>query len=248
MLTTDGALHLYRLVARILSRLLKTYCTRAHPVSIRTKHTLHANGRWYGRLCYTQAHPTIDGTTSPSSRLTLHDSVRDRTHSLCLVVAMRSAPRPSLMLWNVLMTIKSSFESVYLGAALAAYVGKWWGGESANDNDQFERGRVKRAWSGILGISADGLPWALKDVQQVRGKRMDCGGLFGRGHGPRMDERKGVDMYGAGEDFDWLPAPFRVTKKDYASEISKHYPSYHHDFAPLTLYSNYRSVLRCSRR
>ncbi|SJL05336.1 uncharacterized protein ARMOST_08703 [Armillaria ostoyae] len=28
----------------------------------------------------------------------------------------------------------------YLGGALPAYVEKWWGGESANDNDHFERG------------------------------------------------------------------------------------------------------------
>ncbi len=32
-------------------------------------------------------------------------------------------------------------------------------GESADKDEQFQRGRVKKAWSGILGISADGLPW-----------------------------------------------------------------------------------------
>ncbi|KAK0456846.1 hypothetical protein EV421DRAFT_2013888 [Armillaria borealis] len=33
-------------------------------------------------------------------------------------------------------------------------------GESADeDDDHFERWRVKKVWSGVLGISADGLPW-----------------------------------------------------------------------------------------
>ncbi len=76
---------------------------------------------------------------------------------------MISAPRPLLMLWDVLTTIKSSFELVYLGTALAAYVGTWWGAESATIMTT-ERRRVKKAWSGILVISADGLPCSLKGV------------------------------------------------------------------------------------
>ncbi|PBK79858.1 hypothetical protein ARMGADRAFT_1092725 [Armillaria gallica] len=39
----------------------------------------------------------------------------------------------------------------------AVYYGKWRGGESADKDDvYFERGRDKKAWSGILAISADG--------------------------------------------------------------------------------------------
>ncbi len=117
------------------------------------------------------------------------DSVRDRTHSLCLAVAMRSAPRPSLMLWDALMAIKSSFESVYLGATPAACVGN--GGELSRLTIMITlRERVKKAWPS---------PRMLKGVEQVRGKRVDRGGLFGRGNGPCVDERTGVGVHGAGE-------------------------------------------------
>lgn len=85
--------------------------------------------------------------------------------------------------------------SAYLCGALAAYSGKWRGGKLANDDVHFERRRVRKAWSGILGISADGLSWALKGLGQVRGKGVDCDWLFGR----RLDAQKGVRVHGAGE-------------------------------------------------
>ncbi|PBK60007.1 hypothetical protein ARMSODRAFT_982579 [Armillaria solidipes] len=73
---------------------------------------------------------------------------------LCLAVALRWAPHPSLMLSDVLTTVKVDFQILaYLGVALA-YYGKWRGDESADKDDaHFERGRDKKAWS---GISADG--------------------------------------------------------------------------------------------
>ncbi len=56
------------------------------------------------------------------------------------------------------------------------------GGDLANDDDHFERGRARKTRSGVWDISADGLPWALKGVGLVS-----------------VDERKGVGVHGAGE-------------------------------------------------
>ncbi|KAF8999557.1 FAD dependent oxidoreductase [Hymenopellis radicata] len=60
----------------------------------------------------------------------------------------------------------------YLGGALATYFGEHWGGESTEDeqDSQFEAGRVKKAWSGILGISADMMPWVGKLPSKISGR------------------------------------------------------------------------------
>ncbi|KAJ7449412.1 nucleotide-binding domain-containing protein [Mycena galericulata] len=60
--------------------------------------------------------------------------------------------------------------TAYLGGALERYFARGWGAEGSGDDaaetgaDAAEdagwgKGRVKAAWSGILGISADGQPW-----------------------------------------------------------------------------------------
>ncbi|PBL01355.1 hypothetical protein ARMGADRAFT_1025087 [Armillaria gallica] len=73
-------------------------------------------------------------------------------------------------------------------------------------------GASKAAWSGILGISADGPPYALKFFGRVGGKG-DCSGLLGRGDGPRVDERKELAYMVSGKDVDWLPAHFAKAGK-----------------------------------
>ncbi|PBK79845.1 hypothetical protein ARMGADRAFT_101118 [Armillaria gallica] len=64
---------------------------------------------WLGTQSFVlyQARLRIDGTISPSSPPALRHSERNPTQSLCLAVASRWAPRPSLTLLDVLMT---SFE------------------------------------------------------------------------------------------------------------------------------------------
>ncbi|KAK0440839.1 FAD dependent oxidoreductase [Armillaria borealis] len=108
--------------------------------------------------------------------------------------------------------------SAYLGGALAAYFGKWWGGESADvDDDHFERGRVKKAWSGVLGISVDGLPWVGSVPSKVsgrpEGREWIAAGYSGEGMVHTWMSGKALAYMVLGKDVDWLPAPFRVTEK-----------------------------------
>ncbi|KAK0506461.1 hypothetical protein EDD18DRAFT_1123520 [Armillaria luteobubalina] len=80
--------------------------------------------------------------------------------------------------------------SAYLGGALAAYFGKWWRSKLAGeDEDRFERGRVKKAWSGVLGISADGLP--------PEGREWIAAGYSSEKWSTHVN---------------WLPAPFCITE------------------------------------
>ncbi|KAK0444908.1 FAD dependent oxidoreductase [Desarmillaria tabescens] len=99
--------------------------------------------------------------------------------------------------------------SAYLGGALAAYFGKWWGGESADvdDDEHFEKGRVKKAWSGILGISADGLPWVGSVPSKI------AAGYSGEGMVHAWMSGKALAYMVLGKDVDWLPDLFRVTEK-----------------------------------
>lgn len=124
--------------------------------------------------------------------------------NLCIAMASRLVRHPSLTLWVMLTTVKVEFRmSAYLGGALAAYLRKWWGGASTDGDDWFDRGCVEAAWSDVF-ISADGLPWALKGVVQVRGKGVNCRGLFGQGKGLC---RRGVGVYGSGERCRLAPRP-----------------------------------------
>ncbi|KAK0444905.1 uncharacterized protein EV420DRAFT_1648600 [Desarmillaria tabescens] len=110
--------------------------------------------------------------------------------------------------------------SAYLGGALAAYFGKWWGGESADvddDDEHFEKGRVKKAWSGILGISADGLPWVGSVPLKCRAVREGVSALQrdipGRERCNAWMSGKALAYMVLGQSVVWLPAPFRVTEK-----------------------------------
>ncbi|KAK0207927.1 hypothetical protein DFS33DRAFT_1458941 [Desarmillaria ectypa] len=109
--------------------------------------------------------------------------------------------------------------SAYLGGALSAYFGKWWGGESADgdDDDHFERGRVKAAWSGILGVSVDGLPWIGSVPSKVsgrsEGREWIAAGYSGEGMVHAWMSGKALAYMVLGKDVDWLPTPFRVTEK-----------------------------------
>ncbi|KAK0189235.1 FAD dependent oxidoreductase [Armillaria mellea] len=108
--------------------------------------------------------------------------------------------------------------TAYLGGALAAYFGKWWGSESADeDDDLFEKGRVKKAWSGVLGISADGLPWVGSLPPKVSGRSEGsewiAAGYSGEGMVHAWMSGKALAYMVLGKDVDWLPAPFRVTEK-----------------------------------
>ncbi len=97
------------------------------------------------------------------------------------------------MLWDVLTTVKSSFESQL------TLVGHWRhisGNGREEDDAHFERGRVKKAWTGILGISADGLPRIGTSVafpQRCRAGQAEENGLrWGsrrRNTSPCIDER-----------------------------------------------------------
>ncbi|PBK61963.1 hypothetical protein ARMSODRAFT_619524 [Armillaria solidipes] len=69
-------------------------CPRAWPYDGTLAAHRNGLGRRMASLCYTQAHPRINGTTLPNNRLTLRHSARTRTR-LCLVVVLRWAPRPS---------------------------------------------------------------------------------------------------------------------------------------------------------
>ncbi|SJL05363.1 uncharacterized protein ARMOST_08730 [Armillaria ostoyae] len=90
--------------------------------------------------------------------------------------------------------------SAYLGGALVAYFGNWWGDESADEDvDHFERGRGE-----------DGMD--LRVVGRVGGKGVDCGGLLGRGSGAWMSG-KALAYMALGKDVDWLPARFAKVGK-----------------------------------
>ncbi|KAJ7660862.1 hypothetical protein DFH06DRAFT_1400244 [Mycena polygramma] len=78
---------------------------------------------------------------------------------------------------------ESDFEvSAYLGGALERYFAPGWGeegtasappGQNAEAEDQaWGAGRVKAAWSGIMGLSADGQPWVGR-VPQCISKRAE---------------------------------------------------------------------------
>lgn len=94
------------------------------------------------------------------------------------------------------------------------YFGKRWRGESAHDNDHFERGRLKKAWSSGLGISADRPSWcSLKSVRQVGGKRIDCSG-------PHLDERESVGVHGVGERHRLAPRPVSCQRKKVKNDLN----------------------------
>ncbi|EMD41519.1 hypothetical protein CERSUDRAFT_101951 [Gelatoporia subvermispora B] len=77
-----------------------------------------------------------------------------------------------------------SFESVaYLAGVLPAYFGRRWGRETGpadegregdgegEDGDGWAEGRLKAAWSGILGISVDGMPWVGRLPEKLAGRK-----------------------------------------------------------------------------
>jgi glycine/D-amino acid oxidase-like deaminating enzyme len=63
----------------------------------------------------------------------------------------------------------------HLAGALPEYFGSdAWGREKApvkEEGGRWASGRTKARWSGILGISADGLPWVGRMPQKVTGRR-----------------------------------------------------------------------------
>ncbi|KAJ6505897.1 nucleotide-binding domain-containing protein [Mycena vitilis] len=78
------------------------------------------------------------------------------------------------------------FRHAYLGGALERYFAPGWGEESAAAAPQTEdqawgTGRVKAAWSGIMGLSADGQPWDSADTTLARPGEWIAAGFTGEG-------------------------------------------------------------------
>ncbi|SJL03068.1 uncharacterized protein ARMOST_06413 [Armillaria ostoyae] len=251
--TTDGPMRdaacncgrsVRRLVTGIPSRLLKTYspfrlyahtpCLSIHdtvlPAVISAPNT-SSRYQWldvlppYDEWLGTQSFVLFPGaseerwdylTQQPPNPATLGEK------NLCLVAASRLGPRPSLTLWDRIF-------------------GKWWGGESYDEKyDLFERGRAKKAWSGVLGISADALPWVRNVLSKVSRRSPErewiVAGYLGEGMVHAWMSGKALAYTVLEKDVDWLPTPFRVTEKDYASELSEQ------SISLITTYSRYLSL------
>ncbi|KAI3615497.1 fad dependent [Moniliophthora roreri] len=72
--------------------------------------------------------------------------------------------------------------SAYLSGALSVYFGNWWGQEGTSSSTiklpgPIAEGRVIKCWSGIIGISADGMPWVGRVPSQVSGRPSVTEGL-----------------------------------------------------------------------
>ena len=84
----------------------------------------------------------------------------------------------------------------HISGALPEYFGAdHWGREGTpqEDNDaqvMWRRGRVKALWTGILGISVDGLPWVGRVPEKVSGRRAPSGAAVS---GPKT----GTELEGA---------------------------------------------------
>jgi glycine/D-amino acid oxidase-like deaminating enzyme len=65
----------------------------------------------------------------------------------------------------------------YLSGSLERYFAQGWGAEGveteneANSNLKWGRGRVKAVWSGIIGLSADMMPWVGRIPKVASGRR-----------------------------------------------------------------------------
>lgn len=95
--------------------------------------------------------------------------------------------------------------SEYLTDCTRRYFGSNWGKDHAN-------GRVKREWSGIMGTSADGLPY-VGAAQGMEGVWI-CASF--NGHGMVLCLKCGealVDMMINGEAQDWFPGPMKMEQK-----------------------------------
>ncbi|KAG7450844.1 FAD dependent oxidoreductase [Guyanagaster necrorhizus] len=271
--TTGGAIHPYRFVTGILSRLLKAYpsfrlYTHTPCLSIdanivhtprgdiRTEHIVHATNGWSshllapmrekivplrGHMTAQRAGTGLDGGWLGTRSFVLYPGAsEDRWDYLTQQppdprARLDEKPQAEFMFGGgVEMGSPSFFDAVgcaddsqvefrvsaYLGGALAAYFGKWWGGESADvdDDDHFEKGRVKKVWSGILGISADGLPWVGGLPSKVSGRgeggaEWIAAGYSGEGMVHAWMSGKALAYIILGKDPHWLPAPFLVTEK-----------------------------------
>ncbi|KAK7041797.1 hypothetical protein VNI00_009086 [Paramarasmius palmivorus] len=86
--------------------------------------------------------------------------------------------------------------SAYLSGALSVYFGKWWGqeGTSSSTNRSSEliaEGRVMKSWGGIIGASADRLPWVGRVPSEASGRdsvTSRCVQRKERQHGPSYSE------------------------------------------------------------
>lgn len=62
----------------------------------------------------------------------------------------------------------------YLAGSLQRYFGEHWGSEGIDaegeDDRGWEKGRMKAVWSGIIGVSADILPWVGRVPRVVSGR------------------------------------------------------------------------------
>ncbi|KAJ7596303.1 FAD dependent oxidoreductase [Mycena floridula] len=61
----------------------------------------------------------------------------------------------------------------YLSGALAMYFGKSWGAErppQPDEDELFDKGRIKHRWTGIIGASADRMPWVGRLPAKVSGR------------------------------------------------------------------------------
>ncbi|KAF8216541.1 FAD dependent oxidoreductase [Mycena galopus ATCC 62051] len=74
----------------------------------------------------------------------------------------------------------------YLGGALSVYFGGWGAegrdfegkGEDSHAGENSDKGRVKKLWTGILGISADGRPWVGRISGKISGRPAPQGKTF----------------------------------------------------------------------
>ncbi|KAJ7658003.1 nucleotide-binding domain-containing protein [Mycena olivaceomarginata] len=209
-----GALHSYRLITGILSRLLAAYpsfrlftntpCTDigltvdrgSYRIAtsqgiLSATHVVHATNAWASHLLPGMRRKIVPATAgSPSwagtrafvfypgtsmlafDYLTQHPPTPAETRRIPLMFgggAMLGGRAEAALMDNVGVTDDSQtdFEvTAYLGGALERYFQPGWGEEGAvsetattQGNREWGAGRVKTAWSGIMGMSADGQPW-----------------------------------------------------------------------------------------
>ncbi|KAJ7038709.1 nucleotide-binding domain-containing protein [Mycena alexandri] len=126
--------------------------------------------------------------------------------------------------------------TAYLGGALERYFAPGWGEEStssslraartaggsvsASGDDGWGAGRIKAAWTGIMGLSADGQPWVGRaNLSLARPGEWIAAGFSGEGMthawlaGVALARMVLVDVSVKGKDASALPPQFLITEK-----------------------------------
>ncbi|KAI0039488.1 hypothetical protein FA95DRAFT_1684269 [Auriscalpium vulgare] len=119
----------------------------------------------------------------------------------------------------------------HIGGALPEYFGRAnWGAEDVQDRDEggdlgWDEGRVMAVWTGVLGISADDLPWVGRIPSKISGRANGAGvegewmaaGYSGEGmaHAWMCGSALAYMILGVEDEMkvsEWFPAVYRVSE------------------------------------